>query len=297
MASQATSRVLRNRVLLKMAGGVGVISLPIGAWWYMAQNERKQHLQTLKDRIVLPGTLDTYDFLIAEKIQPGDVLVFDRSCSKCATSPWAALACLASKSAFGPHEHVGLVVPGFANTDTEALDPTNLCVLEATPHGIVAHKVKERLERSQSGILLLQLCGPGEQRNSHDQDNEMVIKTKAHVERQLKTFRDKWLQVSKDQRYATAHSTVTIGGALFQKLGLAEYSEGPVSPSAFLVQAGLQFSSVAVNLNEKHNRLTQPGWFLQDYRFQDTETVRLRPGWRFKLPAIPLKEKRGSSGL
>ena len=68
-------------VALQILGGTGVISIPIGLWWYQATSERKATTEKFNDR-PLALTNDTYDYLIAEKCQPGDVVLFDRRCER-----------------------------------------------------------------------------------------------------------------------------------------------------------------------------------------------------------------------
>jgi hypothetical protein len=261
------------------------------------------------------GAQDTFDYLISEKCQAGDVILFDRKCETCAAGPWAALSCLLAKYFLtaendsrrvvdvGRFDHVGLIVPGYVKSKADLYDPTNLLLLEATPHGIVARPLKERLEKSFSrSILLLPLCCPGERRNNSTDEKDssdpsrinVVEKTREHVERELRQFRDRWVALGsgdgeKKSYYPWIHSTVAIGGALVYGLGFQSYSSGPVSPSAYLVLMGLLKASAAQNIDEKDNRAVKPEDFLRDHRMYEQESIRLRPGWRF-LPPVPLKE-------
>jgi hypothetical protein len=293
-----------------MAGGLAVMSIPVATWWYWARKERDKKTEAFQTAIRLPpalGTQDTYDYLITEKFQPGDVLVFDRRCEHCAASPWSALSCIVGRYLLtnpndsyrsvdeGRFDHIGLVVPGYIKNRADIDDPTNLLLLEATPSGIVAHPLKERLERSASrSILLLQLACPGERRNSDDEDPlALVERTRQHVDRELRQFRDRWVELAAGQNYKWIHSTVGLGGALLYGLGLQDYSTGPVSPSAYLVLLGLFKAAAAQNINEKENRALKVEDFLRDHRFVEKNAVRLRPGWRFLAP-IAIKENSRS---
>jgi hypothetical protein len=181
------------------------------------------------------------------------------------------------------------------------MDPTNLLILEATPEGIVAHNLRDRLERTASrSVILLQLCSPGEKRNlmagSDDEDYEqlpMVDRARKHVDRDLTKFRDTWIQLGQDKGYKWIHSTVGLGGALAYGMGLQAYLAGPVSPSAYLVLLGLQQSVAAQNLNQREHETVKVEDFLRDYRFEEASAVRLRPGWRFLAP-IPMRENARS---
>jgi hypothetical protein len=337
-AKRAADALIRRRVLTNMVAGVGVLALPVAAWWWWARRERQSILDEYKGRMKLPASaMDTYDYIITEKIQAGDILLFDRRCERCAASPWAALACLVSKnclalppSTLGDHgavaaaalnryDHVGLVVPGHIHKRSDAWDPTNLLLMEATPSGIVARPLKERLEQSASqSILLLQLACPGEQRSpasSSSNNNKRgdssnspssstvasVERTRSHVERELQRFRDAWLRASVAQQYSAIHSTVTLGGALaYRMLGASHAAQQLASlghknstlvihPASYLVVSGLQAAAAAPSLSDVESRAVKPGDFLRDYRLTEEHVVRLRPGWRF-LPPIPLKQ-------
>ena len=73
-----------------------ICTVPVAAWWIWARTERAKVLEEVRTRIRVPGITTTDDLLI-EKAQPGDVILFDRRCEKCAAGPWAALACLTSR--------------------------------------------------------------------------------------------------------------------------------------------------------------------------------------------------------
>ena len=299
----AFAQQIRRQVLQTMAGSAAVVSIPIAGWWFWANQERKRIAEVHRTKIRLPNTQDTYDFLITEKCQAGDVLLFDRRPEHCAAGPWASLACLAAKffltgkdSSF---DHAGLIVPGYIRSKADLYEATNLLLLEATPQGIVARPLKDRLEQSFSKtIVLLQLNCPGERRNEEeDPDGAQrlsVERTRKHVERELRLFRDQWVALGsgdgqKKSYYPWIHSTICLGGALLYGLGLQDYSSGPVSPSAYLVLMGLIKASAAQSIDDKENRNIKPEDLMRNYQLLNKDAVRLRPGWRFLSP-ITIKE-------
>ena len=283
------SAAARLRALQYMAGGLVVTSIPVGVWWKRAVDERTKLHHDVDTRLRIPGVQTTDDFLI-EQCRPGDVLVFDRRCEKCASGPWAALACLASKQFLcdpdrilykGSFDHCGLIVPGFQDRQNTQ-DPSNLVLLEATPQGIVARSLQARLERTTSrSVLLLRLCGPGEQRGHADAADSSTLRS--HMDRQLTHFRDRWLAVGRERRYDWLHSTLTLGGAV---ASYALSTTPTKSPAASLVQWGLQYAGVAVRDNTHTPKVED---YLRDYRRVEENVVRLRPGWRF-LPPLSLRE-------
>jgi hypothetical protein len=91
-----TANVLRLQILSRMAAGVVVTAIPIGLWWKSAHNERLLTAEDVRTRIRVPGQ-ETSDDRLLERCQPGDVILFDRRCEKCAAGPWAAVACLAQR--------------------------------------------------------------------------------------------------------------------------------------------------------------------------------------------------------
>ena len=322
-------RLINRKVYLQVLGGIGAISVPLSLWWYWSRQERHQLLEEYRTRVQLPpgaGSSDTYDYIITEKIQPGDVLLFDRRCERCYSSPWSALACVISKQLLtgksgddnfirsvdtGRYNHIGLVVPGYIRTRSDEYDPLNLLLLEATPGGIVARPLKERLELSTShSVILLQLASPGEQRNrivdnssSESQSSQQILvtRTREHVVKELKRYRDTWVSLGTQYKYQYLHSTLTIGGAVAYALGLYDILQssstfsikGPVSPSAYFVLSGLQQAAAAPSITDQENFKIKPEDFLRDYRLTEQNAVRLRPGWRFLAP-ISLKQSSTS---
>jgi hypothetical protein len=305
-SQQAIRQLVRRRALTQMAVGVGVTSIPIGLWWYRAAQERKAVVEEVQTRVRIPN-VETSDDRLLSKCRAGDVIVFDRRCEKCAAGPWAALACILQKRCLtgidsvrsvdhGAFDHIGIVVPGYIKSKHDAFDESNLHLLEVTPSGILSRDLRTRLEMTQSrSVLLLQLCSPGENRDvdpeqdDDSQQTEVVVRTRRYVEGQLSKFRDKWTQLGAEKGYHWMHSTLCIGGALIYQLGLHDLVEGPVSPAAYLVLMGLQDAAAAQNINARRHRAIKVEDYLRDYRFDDVNAVRLRPGWRFLAP-IPLRE-------
>lgn len=213
----------------------------------------------------------------------------------------------------GRFDHVGVVVPGYIRTKADAFDPSNLLLLEATAsQGIVARPLKSRLEHSQArSILLVPLQVPGERRDQIGEDYETssgskdsssksrnnaaasaqqsaqalaAERTRQHLEKELKNFRDKWIQLGEDKKYKWMHSTLTLGGALVYQLGVQEYVDGILSPSAWLALMALQQGAAATNLDIKQRQRVIPEDFLRHPTMHDERAVRLRPGWRFLAP-------------
>mmetsp|Transcript_8990 Transcript_8990/g.17184 ORF Transcript_8990/g.17184 Transcript_8990/m.17184 type:complete len:317 (-) Transcript_8990:47-997(-) len=305
----------RRRVLLRMTGGLTVASVPIAVWWYHARQQRGKLAEEVRTKIRIPGSQDILDQIIEDRCQAGDVVLFDRRPETAAASPWAALACLVAKGALcdekavrtvseGRFDHVGIVVPGYIKSKADVWDPANLMLLEATAgEGIVARPLKSRLEHSQArSIVLVPLQVPGERRNAIGDDDEdhdatttpgappqsaqalAATRTRNHLEKELRQFRDKWIQLGADQNYKYMHSTLTLGGALMAALGLQAYASGPVSPSAWLTLMALQQGAAATNLDVKQRNRIIPEDFLRHPTIHDDRSVRLRPGFRFLAP-------------
>jgi len=298
-----------------------VLSIPVGAWWYQARRKREEIAHDVATRIRIPGQQTVDDFLI-EKCRPGDVLVFDRRWETCASGPWAALACILSKLLLcrhsegarsverGEFNHIGIIVPGYEKSRHDEFDPSNFLLLEATPQGIVARSLKTRLERTQSrSVLLLQLNAPGEQRdfvNLDDDYEEMeesqlssrqlsVRRARRHVEKELVKFRDSWVSLGEKNHFKYMFSTLSIGGALAHGIGFNQYLSGPVSPSAWLVVMALQQAAAAQNVHVRNERWSiKPEDFLRaDHKLgNESNPLRLRPGWRFLAPMAISKEPR-----
>jgi hypothetical protein len=89
----------RRKVLQQLTGGIVVVSLPVAVWWKTAYDSRQAVLERSRTKPTNTSSLipDRNDLLI-QRMQPGDVLLFDRKCEKCAAGPWAALACLAGRA-------------------------------------------------------------------------------------------------------------------------------------------------------------------------------------------------------
>jgi hypothetical protein len=169
----------------------------------------------------------------------------------------------------------------------DEFDASNLLLLEATAgEGIVARPLLTRLEMSESrSVVLLPLALPSERRNDqYYEPTASVIATEQIVRKKLEEFRDSWIKTSQEMNYKKAHSTLGLVGALAYALGYHTKNPGPTSPSAWLVTKALADSKVAQNVTERTIKESKVEDFLRDYRFQDQDVIRLRPGWRFLAP-------------
>jgi hypothetical protein len=282
-----------------MAAVVVVPSVPVLVWWKYARDDRLSHTRQVETKVRVPN-LQTIDDLMVEKCQPGDVILFDRRCERCAAGPLAALSCWMGRSLLckddgkmravqaGAYDHCGIVVPGPKNNH----DPSNLLVLEATAgEGIVARPLLTRLEMSQSrSVILIPLMTPGERRYDEDYENpERTQRMRNYITKRLDEFSEMWTVESTKQNYAKSHASLGIIGALQYSFGLQQYSPSPTSPSAWLVVEALQHAGVAEHLSDRTSLETRVEDFLRDHRFFETDTIRLRPGFKF-LPAVMLRE-------
>ena len=181
----------------------------------------------------------------------------------------------------------GIVVPGYVKSKTDKFDPSNLMVLEATSgSGIVARPLLTRIEMSQSrSMILLPLASAGERRN--DENYEPSANTKRirdYIDKQLVKYRDSWVDLSEKGGYKWAHSTLCVAGALAHATGLQKFSSGPVSPSAYFVVLALKQAGVYQDISEQTTLGIKVEDFLRDHRFQEHDSVRLRPGFKFLAP-------------
>ncbi|VEU37126.1 unnamed protein product [Pseudo-nitzschia multistriata] len=134
-------------------------------------------------------------------------------------------------------------------------------------------------------VVLLPLALPGERRNDQFyESSSSVIATEQIVNKKLEEFRDNWVKLSKTMNYSTAHSTLGLIGAIAYLLGYHTANPGPTSPSAWFVTKALVDAKVAQNVSERSAKEAKVEDFLRDYRFQDQDVIRLRPGWRFLAP-------------
>lgn len=178
-------------------------------------------------------------------------------------------------------------MPGYVKSKTDKFDPSNLMVLEATSgRGIIARPLLTRIEMSQSrSMILLPLASAGERRN--DENYEPSPNTKRirdYIDKQLVSFRDTWVDLSDKGGYKWAHNTLTIAGAVAHATGLQQFSRGPVSPSAWVVVLALKQAGVYQDVDEKTTLGIKVEDFLRDHRFQEKDSVRLRPGFKFLAP-------------
>jgi len=292
---------LHRKVLTRMAAIVVVPTLPVVIWYKIALNDRQDHSEQVRTKVRVPN-VQTVDDLLVEKCQAGDVLLFDRRWEKCAAGPLAALACLLGRAILcndtdplqtrsvevGKFDHC---VPGYEEEGIP-YDPSNLLLLEATASGgIAARPILDRLEMSQSrSVILLPLHVPGDNRNNMDYEApEKTQKLHDYIEKKLSDFRDKWTKNSKSQNYANFHSILSVLGILGYSLGLKDVWRAPISPSAWVVVSALQVAGVGEKLTDRSVMETKVEDFLRDHRFQNDESVCLRPGFKF-LPPVMMRE-------
>lgn len=181
----------------------------------------------------------------------------------------------------------GVVVPGYARTKAEELDASNLLLLEATAgEGIVARPLLTRLEMSQSrSVILLPLAYPNERRNDkYFEPTPSTEATEIILQKRLEEFRDQFVKESKEKNYKRAHSTLGLVGAVAYAGKFHTKLSGPTSPSAWLVTMALQYAKAAENVNDRTMKEAKVEDYLRDYRYQDQDVIRLRPGWRFLAP-------------
>ncbi|KAL3943014.1 MAG: hypothetical protein SGBAC_002873 [Bacillariaceae sp.] len=287
----------RVRVLKKMAAGGAVATTPVVIWWKMASDEREKKTEEVRTKVRVPN-VQTIDDIMIERCRPGDVLLFDRRWETCVAGPLAALVCVLGRYFLcfddpnkvmpdGKFDHCGIVVPGYAKNKKEELDPSNLLLLEATAGGgIVARPLLTRLEMSNSrSAVLLPLALPGERRNDQFfEPTSSTIATEVFVRKQLEGFRDKWVEISKENNYRRVHSTLGLAGALAYGFGMHTQNPGPTSPAAWFVTMALQDAKIAQSVSARQTKEAKVEDFLRDYRFQDHDVIRLRPGWRFLAP-------------
>lgn len=287
----------RVRVLKTMATSAAVASVPVFVWWKMAHDERQRKIEEVRTKVRVPNVQTIEDIMI-ERCRPGDVMLFDRRWETCASGPLAALVCVLGRMFLcfedpnkvlpdGKFDHCGIVVPGYSKNKKEELDPSNLLLLEATAGGgIVARPLLTRLEMSNSrSAILLPLALPGERRNDQFfEPTPSTIATELIVRKKLEEFRDKWVEISEEKKYKRVHSTLGIAGALAYACGLHNRNPGPTSPSAWFVTMALQHAKIAQSDSSRESKEAKVEDFLRDYRFQDHDAIRLRPGWRFLAP-------------
>jgi hypothetical protein len=72
------------------------IAIPVKMWHNWALKERAKIVEEVETKIRFAGIEDGDDVLV-DKMKPGDVVLFDRRCERCAAGPWAALACYTSR--------------------------------------------------------------------------------------------------------------------------------------------------------------------------------------------------------
>uniref|UniRef100_A0A7S0CJA0 Uncharacterized protein n=1 Tax=Proboscia inermis TaxID=420281 RepID=A0A7S0CJA0_9STRA len=297
----ASPTAAKFRIFGKLSVSLLVPAVPVGLWWKNAVDERECHTLKVATKVRIPN-VQTVDDLMVEKCEPGDVILFDRRWENCASGPIEALNCLFARSFLcgmrknalsveGTFDHAGIVVPGAKGDE--------LYLLEATAgEGVTSRPLLARLEMSRSkSVILLPLSSPGEKnrRNVVDYDtaveeSEKTIKLRNHVESQLSKFRNDAISSSIQTKYKDWHSLTGIVGSLGYAMDFHRSSpKMMVSPSAWLVASALQNCGAAANVDKDAVRIAKVEDFLQDHRFNEIDSVRLRPGWNF-LPPVIMRE-------
>jgi hypothetical protein len=95
--------ITRLKVLGRMAAVVVLPSVPVLVWWKYARDDRLAHTKEVETKVRVPN-VQTIDDMLVEKCQPGDVILFDRRCQKCASGPVAALSCFMGRSLLCKHD-------------------------------------------------------------------------------------------------------------------------------------------------------------------------------------------------
>jgi len=131
--------------------------------------------------------------------------------------------------------------------------------------------------------------------DDNDDDDESTankprsVVAKKMLKKKLIAFRDLWLEEAEKLKYARSHSTLGIFGALAFLSNTHTISKSPVSPAAWLVVSALNDSGAGLHVTDRAALETRVEDFLRDYRFEEKDTVRLRPGWKF-LPPVIMRE-------
>jgi hypothetical protein len=276
---------------------------PSIAQHYYATSTRSTHHAAIEET-ALPSSVQTTMGMYIDAALPGDIVMFKRSCHKCATSPLASLACLAQQSPGSNenYDHFGILVPGPEKY-------SNPMILEATPsQGIRVMDLAERLKYSRSHtISLLPLNVPGERRDlSVSASRKAPSKAAASRLKQIDQVRNGFdtdlsttakNQVAVSQRinYGSIHSTLSFFGGLFSNYIPASRTtkdmlyKGPLHPSSMVV---LEALNKAGALGRQQN--IKGGGVQEVIRKGDcngfhnidesNEEVELRPGWRYGSP-------------
>ena len=84
-------------LLGKITASLLLPAIPIGVWYYQAIEDRNARIEKVRSQVRIPN-VQTVDDLMIEKCQPGDVVLFDRRCHKCAAGPATAFSCIVGKA-------------------------------------------------------------------------------------------------------------------------------------------------------------------------------------------------------
>jgi len=265
---------------------------------YYATSTKTSHHETINETALPSSVVTTMDMYVDAAL-PGDVVMFKRSCTKCASSPLSALACMAQQSPTSreKYDHFGILVPG-----TEKY--SNPMVLEATPsEGIRVMDLAERLKYSRSHtISLLPLNVPGERRDlsskaasSSDTSRQKSIdKVREDFDHDLSMTAKNQVSSSNRIGYGNVHSTLSLFGGLFSNYIFASRTtkdmlyKGPLHPSSMVV---LEALNKAGALGRQQN--ISSGGVQETIRrgdcnnlddSEDDEGIEMRPGWRYGRP-------------
>mmetsp|Transcript_2073 Transcript_2073/g.4196 ORF Transcript_2073/g.4196 Transcript_2073/m.4196 type:complete len:307 (-) Transcript_2073:38-958(-) len=290
----------------KVLGFLTLVTIPPSLLQhYYATTTMSSHKQAI-DETALPSSVQTTMDMYVDAALPGDIIMFKRSCHKCASSPLAALACYAQQSPTSrdKFDHFGILVPGPEKY-------SNPMILEATPSsGIRVMDLADRLKYSRSHtISLLPLNVPGERRDLNAKVGVGQRDTPANASRQrlIEQVREDFEQdlamtaknqvaTSKRINYNNMHSTLSFFGGLFSNYIPASRTtkdllyKGPLHPQSMVV---LESLNKAGALGRQQN--IAAGGVQEVIRKGDCNSlvntnegdeghIEMRPGWRYGSP-------------
>ena len=229
--------------------------------------------------------------MYVDSAQPGDILLFKRSPSKCAASPVAALSCLAQS--YQEYNHIGLVVP-------HPTDKYKMGIYECTVGaGIRVMDLSDRIKLSRSDeILLVPLNVPGERRGEEEEGGggkkkfKLVEKYREELRREIWGVVKANVAMSKANNYDMMHGSLSFFGGISRRLPLSETTKamvykGPVNPSCMFVldalsKAGVLDRRQGGKVMEEVLRGSDCGQFGTVSMGREREgDIMLRPGFRY----------------
>ena len=294
MSFQQAPRVIASAALVMIP--------PAAIQHYYATTSRKDHIDSVDDTSLPSSVVTTMDMYVDATL-PGDIVMFKRSCSKCAASPLAALACFVQRPPLSDgYDHFGLLVPG-----TEKYSSPR--VLEATPSkGVRLVDLAERLKYSRSdSIAILPLNVPGERRdlkraestaknpaNSTDKARlKMIEEVRSNFEKNLSVTAANQVNASQRMNYENVHSSLSFfGGLVAHYLPLSSTTKdllykGPIHPSCMVVlealaKAGALGRQQSVEDGGLQKVVRKAS--CNDLVEGEGDKIELRPGWRYGKP-------------